>query len=121
MPTIARQLSDNRPGAKVYEFSNDAPERGGHDPDLPQIIYPVQVRGRPLVGHTRDLADPGAPIWIDPIDTIYPSAQAADLRCLSCVAKVNIGQFGDGTLAVIGHQTGCTWLAEMLRLSGLAS
>jgi hypothetical protein len=34
---------------------------------------------------------------------------------------VNLGQFGDGALAIIGHQTGCTWLAEMLRLSGLAS
>ena len=82
METIAEQLGDDRPGAKVYDFSNTRrTRRGGHDPGVPQIMIPLAVIGRLLVGHTADLRDESAPILIDPRATIRPgSSRTADLK-----------------------------------------
>ena len=122
METIAEQLGDDRPGAKVYDFSNTRrPRRGGHDPAVPQIMIPLAVRGKLLVGHTADLRDESAPILIDQGATVHPGGGTADLRCRQCVARVDVGQLDGATLAVLGHEPGCEWLAGALAAAGLAS
>jgi hypothetical protein len=97
------------------------PQMGGHDPSVPQVMTTLAVRGKLLVGHTASLADPDAPILIDPTATAYPGARAADLRCPRCVAKVDVGELDGATLAVLGHEPGCRALAGMLRRARRAS
>jgi hypothetical protein len=105
----------------VIDLAGGTPGRGGHDPGVPQIMTTLQVRGRLVVGHTRSLSDPDEPILIDPCATIYPGGGTADLRCGQCVAKVDVGQLDGATLAVLGHEPGCRWLAGMLEQAGRAS
>jgi hypothetical protein len=97
----------------------DEPRRGGHDPSVPQIMTTLAVRGKLLVGHTRSLSDESAPIDIE--REAYPGARLVDLRCTACVARVDVGQLDGATLAVLGHEPGCEWLARMLRRAGRAS
>jgi len=98
----------------------DGPEYGGHDIRAPQIMLPLAVRGRLLVGHTTDLSDPHAPILIDPRDTAYPGTGTADLRCAECIAKVDVGELDGDTLAVLGHEPDCGWMDAALRSAGLS-
>lgn len=99
-----------------------APERGGHDPAVPQILLPLKLTGRLLAAHTRDYHNPDAPIFLDPRPVAVPRPDAsADLRCPGCVSRAHIGPYGGDTLAVVSHEPGCGWLASMLRESGLAS
>jgi hypothetical protein len=96
------------------------PEYGGRDPRARQILMPLQVRGRLRVGHTLDLRDPDAPIWVEEQPAARLSGQVADLRCPGCVSKIDIGEM-DGTLVVIEHQPGCRWLRGFLRRAGRTS
>jgi hypothetical protein len=98
----------------------DEPPYGGHDIRAKQIFYPLRVRGRLRVGHTRSLSDENAPIWVEEQPAARLSGQVADLRCPGCVSRCDIGEL-DGTLVVIEHQAGCRWLRGMLRRSGRAS
>jgi hypothetical protein len=96
------------------------PEYGGRDQRAKQVMIPLAVRGRLRVGHTRALADPDAPIWIQEDATVRPGQAVADLRCPGCVTRCDIGEL-DGTLAVLEHEDGCRWLAGMLRAAGVTS
>lgn len=112
--TISAQLRGPRPG-RVLDFSNgpEPPQRGGRDPDVPMVLYPVEVRGRLLVGHTRDLGDQTAPIYVDPAATVYPG-QYADLRCEGCVTRADIARGYGEQMAVLEHQDGCPMFAAVL-------
>ena len=92
----------------------DEPERGGRDPGVPQVMMPLQVRGRLRTAHTWDLADPDEPVWIDERADAYPGAKVADLRCPRCVTKLDIGHLDGDTIAVLQHQPGCRWLRRFL-------
>jgi hypothetical protein len=100
----------------VIELANGSgePERGGSDPEVPQVMMPVRVTGRLRTAHTWDLADPDEPVWIDERADAYPGAQVADLRCPRCVTKLDIGQLDGDTIAVLQHQPGCRWLRRFL-------
>jgi hypothetical protein len=122
MPSKARTwFADGSSCTAVIDLADGAgPEYGGYDARARQIFYPLAVRGRLRIGHTRSLSDPDAPILIDPRDTIYPGAAGADLRCGECIAKVDIGELDGDTLAVLGHEPGCAWLAAALTEAGLS-
>ena len=105
MQTIADQLGDDRPGAKVYDFSNTRrPRRSGHDPSVPQIMITLAVHGKLLVGHTADLRDESAPILID---------QAP--RCTRAA-----GQRSCGACGAWPRSTSASWTAPRSRCSGMS-
>ena len=88
---------------------------GGYDPEAPQRIATLLVSGRLRTGHTWDLADPSAPVWIDEAADVHPGGAAvADLRCPRCVTKLDIGRIGTDTVAILEHQRGCRWLRKFL-------
>ena len=119
---MARYPADDSGGhcARILDFSNDGPERGGLDPGAPVSVWAGLVRGRLHVGHTTDLDDPHAPIFTDPRHDITAGG-TADLRCPGCVPKSAFGPWGLDTMIAIGHEPGCPWLAEMLAASGITS
>jgi hypothetical protein len=100
--------------ARVLDFTN---EPGGRDPEVPQLIWPIQIKGwRMRVGHTWSISDDSARIWVNPSQDCYPGQRQADLRCPSCVTKSQF-VFDDllnETYALMQHRPGCPWLNKLI-------
>jgi hypothetical protein len=98
----------------VIELAN-GPELGGKDPRAPQALASLLVRGPLRIGHTYSLADEDAPIYIED-RAIMPGSQSyADLRCGSCVTKLNVQYQHGQTWAILQHKRGCRWLRRIAR------
>lgn len=80
-----------------------------------EVLTPIEVRGRLLVGHTSDRADSDAPILI-PEDQIVQRGDShlAILTCRTCDARHQLGLLGPDTLALVEHQPGCPEMAQLL-------
>jgi hypothetical protein len=98
----------------VIELAGTGPEA-----EPPTFVTEHTVTGsRFLIGHTRDLADPGEPVIVREADISSPPASGlayAEGRCPSCTARVTIGSIGDGdVLMVLEHQEGCRAFGRLL-------
>jgi hypothetical protein len=98
--------------ARVTHGGPHRPDRGGMDPGVPQFATSWEITGFMLRGHTSDLEDQDAPIWVDPADTAICSG-VMEGRCPSCVARPTIALGRDGSILILEHEDGCPWLDEL--------
>ena len=90
------------------------PEMGGRDPRAPLTFTTVAVRGMLLIGHTYDLADENARIYLE--EQPPPGrVRDPDFRCTECVTKSSIAYQHGCTWVVMEHTRSCRWLREMVR------
>jgi hypothetical protein len=94
------------------------PERGGLDPGVPQFGTSGEITGVMARGHTWNLEDQAAPIWVDPRDTAVSSG-VMEGRCPSCVARATIALGRDDSMLILEHERGCPWLDGLLEKAGL--
>jgi len=101
-------------GAIIDLTNPEAEEMGGRDPRAPMMIGALFVQGQLNIGHTYDLANPDARIYLEE-QPERGRVRDPDLRCDECVTKTDIGYQHGMTWVVMEHTRSCTWLARIAR------
>ena len=99
MPTIAEQPGDGRPA------------RGGLDPGALLITTEWEVSGAAARGHTWNLSNEDAPIFLEAELATTDGVMVMEGRCPRCLARPVISRMDRGPLLLIlEHEDGCEWL-----------